>query len=413
MSKIEIDYPRKEFLKELDNYIDEGNELFTTYKSSPITTIQLEKLERELKFWDAEVQEFLEIRLHTFILDNKYLNDFKNISQADWNAAIKSLAGQQVDTVASKYEHLLTCIQKKADVLVLLKRKSKFMDVVEYYSDTIIQSPEIKMKEIFISHSSLDAKYVEKIIDILEIIGVPSDKIFCSSFEGYGVRLGNDFLQDIRKRLNSQVLVVFVLSENFYSSVVSLCEMGATWVKTNSHIPVLIPPFDYKDVKGVIPTSNGMKINEKPKYNSLKTIVEEFLDLEPISNSVWERKRDNVLKELKVLLENTSSSNEQTEKTKPKKSKDNLNLSYFENADKIIKRKSEEEWPDDFEMQLDYINRHTSAVQKLKDHNPIDINEDKFKVIREKGRREWEDDYEMQLDYEKRQVESLRRLNER
>ena len=326
MSKIEIDYPRKEFLKEFDNYIDEGNELFTTYKSSPINTIQLEKLERELKFWDAEVQEFLEIRLHTFILDNKYLNEFKNISQADWNAAIKSLAGQQVDTVASKYEHLLTCIQKKADILNLLKRKSKFMDVVEYYSDTTIQSPEIKMKEIFISHSSLDSKYVEKIIDILEIMGVPSDKIFCSSFEGYGVRLGNDFLQDIRKRLNGQVLVVFVLSENFYSSVVSLCEMGATWVKTNSHIPVLIPPFDYKDVKGVIPTSNGMKINEKSKYNSLKTIVEEFLDLEPISNSVWERKRDNVLKELKVLLENTSSSNEQTENTKLKKSKDNLNL---------------------------------------------------------------------------------------
>jgi len=413
LSKIEIDYPRKEFLKELDNYIDEGNELFATYKSSPINPTQLEKLERELKFWDEEVQEFLEIRLHTFILDNKYLNDFKNISQADWNAAIKSLAGQQVDTVASKYEHLLTCIQKKADVLVLLKRKSKFMDVVEYYSDTTIQSPEIKMKEIFISHSSLDAKYVEKIIDILEIIGVPSNKIFCSSFEGYGVRLGNDFLQDIRKRLNSQVLVVFVLSENFYSSVVSLCEMGATWVKTNSHIPILIPPFDYKDVKGVIPTSNGMKINEKPKYNSLKTIIEEFLDLEPINNSVWERKRDNVLKELKVLLEKTSSSNEQTENPKPKKSKDKLNLSYYENADNIIKRKSEEEWPNDFEMQLDYINRHTSAVQKLKDHNPIDIDEDKFKVIREKGRREWEDDYEMQLDYEKRQVESLRRLNER
>jgi len=64
-------------------------------------------------------------------------------------------------------------------------------------------------------------------------------------------------------------------------------------------------------------------------------------------------------------------------------------------------------------MQLDYINRHTSAVQKLKDHNPIDINEDKFKVIREKGKRKWEDDYEMQLDYEERQVESLRRLNER
>lgn len=305
MSKIEIDYPRNEFLKELKTYIEEGNKLSKSFQAQIPTQIQLEKLERELKFWNEEVQEFLKIRLHSIISTNEYLNDFKNVNLVDWNPAIKALAGQQINQIQSKYQHLLTCIQKKNDVLVLLERKSKFMDVVEYYQDIVIENPEIKMKEIFISHSSLDAKYVEKIIDILEIIGVPSEKIFCSSFEGYGVRLGNDFLQDIRKRLNSQVLVVFVLSENFYSSVVSLCEMGATWVKTNLHIPVLIPPFDYKDVKGVIPTTNGMKINEKPKYNSLKTIVEEFLDLEPINNSVWERKRDNLLKELKLLLENT------------------------------------------------------------------------------------------------------------
>ncbi|WP_411768955.1 toll/interleukin-1 receptor domain-containing protein [Winogradskyella sp. A3E31] len=412
MSKIEIDYPRNEFLKELKTYIEEGNKLSKTFQIQIPTQIQLEKLERELKFWDEEVQEFLKIRLHSILSTNEYLNDFKNVNLVDWNPAIKALAGQKVNQTQSKYQHLLACIQKKNDILVLLERKSKFMDVAEYYQDIAIENSEIKMKEIFISHSSLDATYVEKIIDILEIIGVPSEKIFCSSFEGYGVRLGNDFLQDIRKRLNSQVLVVFVLSENFYSSVVSLCEMGATWVKTNSHIPVLIPPFDYKDVKGVIPTTNGMKINEKPKYNSLKTIVEEFLELEPINNSVWERKRDNILKELKLLLENTSSSNEQVANAKSKKLKENLNLSFYDNIDSIIKRKSEEEWPDDFEMQLDYINRHKSAVEKLKNHNPIDIDEDKFKVIREKGRREWKDDYEMQLDYEKRQVESLRRLNE-
>ena len=51
-------------------------------------------------------------------------------------------------------------------------------------------------EKIFISHSSADIDIVEKVIDILEAIGVPSDKIFCSSFEGYGIRLGSDFLQD-------------------------------------------------------------------------------------------------------------------------------------------------------------------------------------------------------------------------
>ncbi|MFI1773291.1 toll/interleukin-1 receptor domain-containing protein [Thalassobellus citreus] len=313
LSKIEINYPRKEFLKELSSYIEEGNKLLQTYQSKFVPSIHQEKLERELKFWNEEVLEFLAVRLESVFSENTYLDDFKKVSLIDWNTTIQSMTGMHVDKVESNYQHLLNCIKKKNDILILLKRKSKFMDNTDYQRDNIIKIKEEKKKEIFISHSNLDAEYVEKIIDILEIIGVPSDKIFCSSFEGYGVKLGNDFLQDIRQRLNSQVLVVFVLSKNFYSSVVSLCEMGATWVKTNSHIPVLIPPFDYKDVKGVIPTSNGMKINEKPKYNSLKTLVEEFLDLQPINNSIWERKRDNTLKELKVLLENTSSSKELTQ----------------------------------------------------------------------------------------------------
>lgn len=126
------------------------------------------------------------------------------------------------------------------------------------------------MDKIFISHSSLDSKYVEKIIDLLEIIGIPSEKIFCSSFEGYGVELGKNFLEHLKSELNNDVLVIFILSKNFYSSVVCLCEMGATWVKTNDHIPILIPPFNYDDMKGVIPTTHGMKIDDKERYNSLK-----------------------------------------------------------------------------------------------------------------------------------------------
>ena len=164
-----------------------------------------------------------------------------------------------------------------------------------------------KLEKIFISHSSLDSKVVEKVIDTLEAIGVPSDKIFCSSFEGYGVKLGSNFLDTIKNELNNNVLVLFILSSNFYSSVVSLCEMGATWVKTNQHIPILIPPFSYQDIRGVIPLTHGMLINEKEKFNSLKEQVEKFLKLDPININVWERKRDNILKEITSILENRSS----------------------------------------------------------------------------------------------------------
>lgn len=163
---------------------------------------------------------------------------------------------------------------------------------------------QIKMKEpkIFISHSSDDKDVVGKVIDILEAIGVPSGKIFCSSFEGYGVKLGEDFLERIKKELDNDVMVLFILTSNFYKSPISLCEMGASWVKTNKQILILIPPFKYDEIKGVFPTLHSMKINEQSKLNSLKDVVSEFMGLETLNTSIWESKRTKILKEINEIL---------------------------------------------------------------------------------------------------------------
>lgn len=267
-------------------------------------------------------------------------------------------------------------------------------------------------KKVFISHSSLDSVYVEKLIDTLEIIGLTNEQIFCSSFEGYGVKLGKDFLEVIKNELNNNVFVLFVLSSNFYASAISLCEMGATWIKTSNHIPILIPPFEYKDIKGVIPTSNGMKINEKSKFNSLKEEMEKYFSLTPISFNVWERKRDSVLKEIKQLLEKELGTKIRQDKSSTEKNDLHKGLSYYDELDAKIKELSIKEWPEDFVMQLSFIRNQKNAIEKLKSHNPIDIDNDKFQIIRERARKEWPDDFEMQLDTEERQVESLRKLNE-
>lgn len=157
---------------------------------------------------------------------------------------------------------------------------------------------EIKDKtvnKIFISHSSNDSTIVEEMIEILETLGLKSEQVFCSSFEGYGIDLGENFLERIKSELDSNVLVIFILSKNFYASPVSLCEMGAAWIKTREHIPVLIPPFDYKDIEGVIPLTQGFKINEPLKLNLFKQKIEELFGLDPIDFSTWERKRDRIL----------------------------------------------------------------------------------------------------------------------
>jgi hypothetical protein len=150
--------------------------------------------------------------------------------------------------------------------------------------------------KIFISHSSNDSAIVEEVIEILESIGLNSTQIFCSSFNGYGIDYGDNFLERIKDELDNNVLVLFILSENFYQSPVCLCEMGATWMKTNTHIPILIPPLDFKDIKGVIPLTQGFSINDSLALSQFKGQIESIFNIENILNiSTWERKRDRII----------------------------------------------------------------------------------------------------------------------
>lgn len=187
---------------------------------------------------------------------------------------------------------------------------SSIEQYIEELEDQMIDSPiealdseDKPLSKVFISHASADSHLVEEVIEILETIGLESNQIFCTSFEGYGIDLGANFLDKIKEELSSDSLVIFILSENFYKSPVCLCEMGATWVLAKEHIPMIIPPLDYSDIKGVIPLSQGLKINETMKLNSLKDKLEnDFYLNNKLSSSTWERKRDRIIARIEKHL---------------------------------------------------------------------------------------------------------------
>lgn len=175
------------------------------------------------------------------------------------------------------------------------------------------ESSEESVREIhrvFISHSSHDSSIVEELIDMLELFGLRDESIFCTSFAGYGIDLGENFLDTIKDELSSDTLVLFVLSRNFYASPICLCEMGATWVQTKDHIPILVPPFDFVDVKGVIPLTQGFKINDGLKLNLFKAKIESVFGLTPnLSQSAWERKRDRIVSRINDKIDTASGQN--------------------------------------------------------------------------------------------------------
>lgn len=186
-------------------------------------------------------------------------------------------------------------------VLAIAKNIDKYYLQVVSEEETVLEK-EIK---IFISHSSLDVEFVSDLVDLLEDIGIRSEQLFCSSVPGYGIPLGEDIYEYLRKEFqNYDLHVIFVLSENYYNSVASMNEMGAAWVLQYKYTTILLPGFDFPQVKGAInPRIIGLKLDEeddivREKLNELKnTIVEEF-HLSQISDIRWEKKRDNYLKNI-------------------------------------------------------------------------------------------------------------------
>lgn len=163
-------------------------------------------------------------------------------------------------------------------------------------------------QNIFISHATHDCEIVEELVDLLEVIGIPGEVIFCTSLDGYGIDLGENFLEAIRDEISGNTMVLFILSKAFYSSPFCLCEMGAAWVQAKDHIPILIPPLGFSDIKGVIPLTQGFRIDDALKMNLFKEKIEStFCVVEPIGLTSWERKRDRGLARIhdKIALAET------------------------------------------------------------------------------------------------------------
>lgn len=158
------------------------------------------------------------------------------------------------------------------------------------------------LKKIFISHSTKDKEVVTTFIHVLKAIGISAENIFCTSLPGYGAPLGSDFMDEIETRLNEDVMVIFMLSDNFYESPMCLIEMGAAWIKTKKQISVAITPFELGKIKGVFKHFQGIEIDNESHYDLLKETLETQFEIESKRPLVWSPERDMFLKMIKQQI---------------------------------------------------------------------------------------------------------------
>lgn len=193
------------------------------------------------------------------------------------------------------------------DVTSIERELQKVKRRIEMFNDEKADNVVNKSKpsKIFISHSTNDADYTKAIVELLEDIGLDENQIFCSSLREYGIKIGEDIYERLKKEFDTYNLwVFFILSDNYYKSAASLNEMGAAWVLQKEYLSVLLPEFDFKNIQGAInPNKIGIKLNSSdiiPTLNDLKNEVCNKFEC-TISQNRWERVRNDFIMKIKML----------------------------------------------------------------------------------------------------------------
>lgn len=157
--------------------------------------------------------------------------------------------------------------------------------------------------DIFISHAVDDKELVDKIIDFMQTgLDIPAKRFFCSSSAGLGPKKGMDFLEVIKSRIKNPTLVISVVSKNYYASEFCLCELGATWAMSKNHLPLVVPPLAFKDVTGVLKTTESTMINDEAELDEFGDAVCEHLGLAEKNTARWNSKKKEFLKLTKAII---------------------------------------------------------------------------------------------------------------
>lgn len=192
----------------------------------------------------------------------------------------------------------------KSSLFVIRKNIDKYFpkeEIEEMEEDTMLKS------KMFISHSSADLKYVEPFVELLADIGMTNDNLLCSSVPDYAIPLNQDIYDYLASLFREcKLYVIFALSDNYYSSPACMNEMGAAWVLKNEYTSILLPKFEYKEIKGAVnPNKIGMKLDDddellKKRLGELKNIISEKFDIS-VPDMRWEKKRNDFISKIKSL----------------------------------------------------------------------------------------------------------------
>lgn len=283
-------------------------------------------------------------------------------------------------------------------------------------------------KILFISHSYKDRLIADRLIDklIVPIFGLEKQHhIFYTSKRVTGIKASLNWKEKIKSSIQNSEYFIALITPNYKESEMCIGEIGAAWVLEKKIYPLIIPPITFKNFSIII---SDLQAEDLSKTDNVKAFVDSLKsDLSPtyFLNDLSELEEKEIIKKFGKSLRNYLRKNpfEKVEKVVEEKkvpiSVNNKNESSDETAESFID-KSEEinkilklskiEWPDDYEMQLHYINKQKSALKQLDRILENTSNPELTNILLEKAKKEWPDDYEMQVHTLENQIDAYKQI---
>lgn len=192
-------------------------------------------------------------------------------------------------------------------------------------------------KMIFISHATDDKAFTAAFVELLYGIGLNEDDIVCSSYPGAGIPLGsNAYKWLVEKFQKCDLHIIYFLSHNYYDSAASLNEMGAAWALKQKWDGILLPGFEFADIKGCIDADqisiklDGDEQELKHRLGELKDNIAREFGTRIITSTRWEKIRDEFIEKVsKIEPESTETDNTPLNNTEHNTGDTDRNLSGY------------------------------------------------------------------------------------
>jgi hypothetical protein len=181
--------------------------------------------------------------------------------------------------------------------------------------------------KIFISHSSRNKFFGDKLVDLLRNVGVKENEIIFTSNAAYGIPVGQNIFNWLKSQITEKPFVIYLLSEEYYQSIACLNEMGAAWIIENKHAALFTPNFNLSSKEfqsGVLdPREIGFYITDEERILSFLHLISEDFEISKshiiISQSVKKFLTEIVNNDTVVIKDISSESIKKQEETIVKK----------------------------------------------------------------------------------------------